>query len=392
MSKKLIITHLLVSVGVSMAWAQSGGTPIIIGQDSTNHVITTAVPFLGITPDSRAAGMGDVGVATAPDANSAYWNPGKLTFIDKAYGASLSYTPWLAKIVNDMKLLYLSGFYKINREQTVAASLKFFDMGDINLRDANNVDQGRYNPSEWAFDVTYSRMLTEHFGLGGTLRYIRSNLTGALQVNGVNAQAGESVAVDIGAFYAKQFTTRNASLSLGATINNIGSKMTYTSEATKDFIPTNLRIGGVYKTQLDIANSLSFALDFNKLMVPSPGAGNKSKSLLQGIFGSFSDAKGGFAEELREITISSGIEYWYKDVFSGRLGYFFEAEDKGNRKYFTAGLGMRYDNLGFDIAYMIPTNKSNYALSETIRFTLSYVLPVKDTKQNESVTDNAESK
>ncbi len=392
MKKKLIITHLLVSVGVSMAWAQSGGTPIIIGQDSTNHVITTAVPFLGITPDSRAAGMGDVGAATSADANSAYWNPGKLTFIDKGYGASLSYTPWLAKIVNDMKLLYLSGFYKINREQTVAASLKFFDMGDINLRDANNQDQGRYNPSEWAFDVTYSRMLTEHFGLGGTLRYIRSNLTGALQVNGVNAQAGESVAVDIGAFYTKQFTSRNASLNLGATINNIGSKMTYTSEATKDFIPTNLRIGGVYKTQLDISNSLSFALDFNKLMVPSPGPGNKSKSLLEGIFGSFSDAKGGFAEELREITISSGLEYWYKDVFAGRLGYFFEAEDKGNRKYFTAGLGMRYNDLGFDVAYMVPTNKSNYALSETIRFTLMYVLPVKDKKQNESVTDNADSR
>ena len=389
--KKLIITHLLVSACGSMAWAQSGGTPIIIGQDSTQNVITTAVPFLGITPDSRAAGMGDVGVATSPDANSAYWNPGKLTFIDKAYGASLSYTPWLAKIVNDMKLLYLSGFYKINREQTVAASLKFFDMGEVQFRTDQNVENGRYNPSEWAFDVTYSRMLTEHFGLGGTLRYVRSNLTGALAVNGVNAQAGESVAVDIGAFYTKQFTTRNASLNLGATINNIGSKMTYTSEATKDFIPTNLRIGGVYKTQLDMANSLSFALDFNKLMVPSPGGNNKSKSLLQGIFGSFSDARGGFAEEMREITISSGLEYWYKDIFSGRLGYFFEAEDKGNRKYFTAGFGMRYNDLGFDVAYMVPTNKSNYALSETIRFTLMYVLPVKDSKQNESVTDNANS-
>lgn len=386
---KLGITISLVSVAFYSLHAQNNGTVTVVGQDSTNHVITTAVPFLTITPDTRAAGMADAGVATSPDANSAYWNPGKLAFIDKAYGGSISYTPWLAKIINDMKLLYLSGFYKINREQSVAVSLKYFDMGDINFRDANNVDQGRYNPREYAVDVTYSRMLTEHFGLGGTVRYIRSNLTGALPQNNFDAQAGQSVAVDIGAFYTKQLTTRNASYSLGATINNIGAKMTYTSAANKDFIPTNLRIGGVYKTELDNLNSLTFALDFNKLMVPSPGPNNKSKSLLEGIFGSFSDAQGGAAEELREITISAGVEYWYNKTFAGRIGYFNESADKGNRKYFTAGLGMRYENYGFDVAYMVPTNKSNYALSETIRFTFMLIMPVKEAKQNESVTDNA---
>lgn len=386
---KLGITISLVSVAFCSLHAQNNGTVTVVGQDSTNHVITTAVPFLTITPDTRAAGMADAGVATSPDANSAYWNPGKLAFIDKAYGGSISYTPWLAKIINDMKLLYLSGFYKINREQSVAVSLKYFDMGDINFRDANNVDQGRYNPREYAVDVTYSRMLTEHFGLGGTVRYIRSNLTGALPQNNFDAQAGQSVAVDIGAFYTKQLTTRNASYSLGATINNIGAKMTYTSAANKDFIPTNLRIGGVYKTELDNLNSLTFALDFNKLMVPSPGPNNKSKSLLEGIFGSFSDAQGGAAEELREITISAGVEYWYNKTFAGRIGYFNESADKGNRKYFTAGLGMRYENYGFDVAYMVPTNKSNYALSETIRFTFMLIMPVKEAKQNESVTDNA---
>lgn len=386
---KLGITISLVSVAFCSLRAQNNGTVTVVGQDSTNHVITTAVPFLTITPDTRAAGMADAGVATSPDANSAYWNPGKLAFIDKAYGGSISYTPWLAKIINDMKLLYLSGFYKINREQSVAVSLKYFDMGDINFRDANNVDQGRYNPREYAVDVTYSRMLTEHFGLGGTVRYIRSNLTGALPQNNFDAQAGQSVAVDIGAFYTKQLTTRNASYSLGATINNIGAKMTYTSAANKDFIPTNLRIGGVYKTELDNLNSLTFALDFNKLMVPSPGPNNKSKSLLEGIFGSFSDAQGGAAEELREITISAGVEYWYNKTFAGRIGYFNESADKGNRKYFTAGLGMRYENYGFDVAYMVPTNKSNYALSETIRFTFMLIMPVKEAKQNESVTDNA---
>lgn len=395
MKKKLVITYLMVFAAVLVVSAQTGGPPVVIGQSNTNLVITTAVPFLTITPDSRAAGMGDAGAATSPDANSAYWNPGKLAFIDKAYGGSLSYTPWLAKIVNDMKLIYLTGFYKINREQAVSVSFKYFDMGDVNLRDITNQDLGRYNPREYAVDVSYSRMLTEHFGIGGTLRYVRSNLTGALQVNGVDAQAGQSVAVDIGAFYTKQFTSRNASLSLGATINNIGSKMTYTSADKKDFIPTNLRIGGAYKTNLDALNSLTFVMDFNKLMVPSPDPNNpsatKSQSLLQGVFGSFSDAKGGFAEEMREITVSSGVEYWYRDIFAGRIGYFYEAEDKGNRKYFTAGLGFRKDNFGVDVAYMIPTNKSNYALSETIRFTLMMVLPVKDVKQNESVTDNADS-
>ncbi len=391
--KKLVFTVNFVLAAITLLKAQNTGPVTVIGQDSTNNVITTAVPFLTITPDTRAAGMADAGAATSADANSAYWNPGKLAFIDKAYGGSLSYTPWLAKITNDMKLLYLTGFYKISREQAVSFSLKYFDMGAIQFNHGPNPDQqdARYNPREYAVDATYSRMLTEHFGMGVTLRYIRSNLTGALTTNSVDAQAGQSVAADIGAFYTKQFTSRNASLSLGATINNIGSKMTYTSAANKDFIPTNLRIGGAYKTQLDAMNSLTFVMDFNKLMVPSPGPGNKSKSLLEGIFGSFSDARGGFAEELREITVSSGLEYWYKDIFAGRLGYFYEAADKGNRKYLTAGLGMRYENYGFDVAYMIPTNKSNYALSETIRFTIMMLLPVKDVKQNESVTDNAES-
>jgi hypothetical protein len=390
--KKLGITIYLAFAGIYSLLAQNNGTVTVVGQDSTQHVITTAVPFLTITPDTRAAGMGDAGVATSADANSAYWNPGKLAFIDKAYGGSLSYTPWLAKIINDMKLLYLSGFYKISREQSVAMSLKYFDMGDINFRDGNNVDQGRYNPREYAVDVTYSRMLTEHFGMGVTLRYIRSNLTGALPQNNFDAQAGESVAADIGAYYNKQFTNRNASLSLGATINNIGSKMTYTSAANKDFIPTNLRIGGAYKTELDNLNSLTFVLDFNKLMVPSPGINNRSKSLLEGIFGSFSDARGGFSEEISEVTISSGMEYWYNKTFAGRVGYFHEAADKGNRKYFTAGVGFRKDDYGIDVAYMIPTNKSNYALSETIRFTFMLTLPVKEVKQNESVTDNGGSR
>jgi hypothetical protein len=367
-------------------------TVSVVGQDTTNHVITTAVPFLTITPDSRAAGMGDAGVATSPDANSVYWNPSKLVFIDRGYGFTTSYTPWLAKIINDMKLLYLSGFYRIDRNQVVAASLKYFDMGAITFNHGPLQTQidGTYNPKEYGVDVSYSRRLTEFLSLGGTLRYIRSNLTGA-NPSTPDARAGNSVAVDIGAYYSKQLSSKNATLSLAAAITNIGSKMTYTSAANKDFIPTNLRVGGAFKTHLDPLNTLTFALDFNKLMVPSPPNG-KSKPLLNGIFGSFSDAPGGFAEELREITISYGMEYWYKDIFALRTGYFFEAKDKGNRKYLTTGVGFRMelsqrDILGLDMAYMIPTTIGQNALAETIRFTVSYLLPVKEAKQNDSPTD-----
>lgn len=360
----------------------------LIGQDTTNRIITTGVPFLAITPDARAAGMGEVGAATSADANSAYWNSAKLAFIDQNYGASASYTPWLGKIINDMYIFYLSGFYKINREQTVAASMKYFDLGEIQFRDINAVDQGRFNPREYAFDVTYSRLLTEHFSLGGALRYIHSNLTGALTNGNVDARPGNSVAVDLGVFYTKPMLTKNSNLSFGASITNLGSKISYSDATRKDFIPVNLRLGGAFKTELDPYNSLTFGLDFNKLMVPSnkPAPGQTSPSLLGGIFGSFTDASGGFKEEVHEIMISSGMEYWYKNTFSGRLGYFLEAQDKGNRKYMTAGIGLRKDNWGLDVAYLVPTNKRENALAETIRFTIHITFKNKE-KEDESVTD-----
>jgi hypothetical protein len=389
--KKHLFSWLLLFYCLSDINAQ-GTTGQIVGQDSSNHVITTAVPFLTITPDSRAAGMGDAGVATSADANSSYWNPGKLVFIDKGgLGFSTSYTPWLARIINDMKLLYLTGFYRLDRNQVFSSSLKYFDMGDINFRDGNNVDLGRYNPREFAFDVTYSRRLTENFGIGGSVRYIRSNLTGAFSST-TDARAGSSVAVDLGALYTKQFETRNATLSLGGSITNLGSKMTYTSAASKDFIPTNLRIGAAYKTELDPLNSLTFVMDLNKLMVPSVAPGSTTKPMLSGVLGSFTDTN--FAAEIREIDIASGMEYWYNNFFAGRVGYHYESAANGNRKYLTAGIGLRYENptskdiFGLDMAYMIPTTIGQSALAETIRFTLFYILPVKTAKQTETTTEN----
>ncbi len=360
----------------------------LIGQDSTRKVITTAVPFLTITPDSRAAGMGDAGVATSPDANSAYWNSAKLAFIDKSYGVSGSYTPWLGKIINDMSIFYLTGFYKITREQTVAASMKYFDLGEIQFNNGPTINDflGRFNPREFAFDVTYSRMLTEQFSIGGALRYVHSNLTGAFSSGGIDARPGNSVAVDVGVYYTKPMVSSNSALSLGATITNIGAKISYSDSQNKDFIPTNLRLGGAYKTELDAFNSLTFALDVNKLLVPSPTANSQDKALLSGIFGSFSDADGGFSEEMREFAISSGVEYWYNETFAGRLGYFLEAKDKGNRKYLTAGIGAKIQKFGIDVAYLVPTNKRENALAETIRFTIMMYFDNK-VQGEESVTD-----
>jgi Type IX secretion system protein PorV len=389
MMKKLSQYVVLVYLGgVSLnAFSQGSNPGIVIGQDPLNKNITTAVPFLTITPDSRAAGMGDTGVATSPDVNSSYWNAGKLAFVDKGYGVSLSYTPWLAKIINDMKIAYLSGFYKIDREQTVGMSIKYFDLGKIDFRDNQGGFLSTGNPREFAIDATYSRLLTEHFSVGVSLRYINSNLTGSANLgSGVDAQVGQSVAVDLGVFYTKPLESKNATLSWGASISNIGAKMTYVGPTSANFIPTNLRLGGAYKTELNGQNSLTFALDLNKLMVPSPAPGSTQKTLLSGIFGSFGDAQGGFSEELAEITISSGIEYWYNETFSGRLGYFYEAPDKGNRKYLTAGIGFKKDKFGFDGAYMIPTNGRESALAETFRITINYIWPTR-AKEEESVTN-----
>lgn len=387
MNFRAIILVTLVINTVQQSFAQSGvvTTPgQLLGQD---NAISTAVPFLAISPDARHAALGDAGVATSPDANGAYWNAAKLAFIDKAYGGSISYTPWLGKIVNDMSISYLSGFYKIDREQTVAIGMKYFDLGEINFRDDNNGDLGNFNPREVAIDVTYSRMLTENFSVGIAGRYIHSNLTGAFTTP--DAQSGNSVAADIGLFYTKMLeSAKNSTLSFGANISNIGAKISYTGGENKDFLPTNLRLGSAFTTELDPYNSITFVLDFNKLLVPTPtGSGTPDKSLLSGMFGSFSDAPGGAKEEFQEIMTSAGIEYWYNKTFAGRLGYFNEAKNKGNRKYMTLGVGFRKKKLGIDVAYIVPTNKREHPLAETLRFTLLFQIEQTRTESEESVTD-----
>ncbi len=377
---------LLVFANVSMqVFAQTD--PVepgdLVGQQ---RAITTAVPFIGITPDARHAALGDGGVATSADANAAYWNAGKLVFIEDQYGGSFSYTPWLGKIVNDMWISSLAGFYKISREQAVAVSFKYFDLGEISFRGNNNEPLGDFNPKEASFDATYSRMLTDNFSLGLSGRYIFSNLTGAF--TGSDAQAGNSVAADIGVYYTKELQgTRSSTLSLGAQISNIGAKISYTDNNNKDFLPTNLRLGGAFTTEFDPFNNITFILDFNKLMVPSPGANRDTVSLLSGMFGSFSDAPGGAKEEFQEFMTSVGIEYWYRDLFAGRLGYFNENVNKGNRKYLTMGVGFRKNNFGIDVAYVVPTNQREHPLAETLRFTVLMQIRNKSQQEEESVTD-----
>lgn len=355
--------------------------PILAGQEG--RVITTAVPFLMISPDARAGSMGDVGVATSPDANSAHWNPAKFAFIKNDWGISVNYTPWLNKIVNDMSINYLSFYKRLDSEQTIGLSLRYFDLGDINLTNEDGVSLGDFTPREYAIDGTYALKLSENLSLGSSARFILSNLSGSISTPGNDTKAGISVAADVGLYYTKDLL--NSNVAFGGNISNIGSKISYNSASNKDFIPTNLRLGTAYTTNLDPYNTLTFALDFNKLLVPTPPiygedengqrvivqGKDPDRGLLGGIFGSFGDAPEGFSEEIKEVIIAFGTEYWYNDLFAARVGYFYENESKGNRKYFTVGIGLRYQVFGLDFAYLVP-QKQNNPLAETLRFSLLF--------------------
>ena len=379
---------------------------ILSGQDTSRRPIITAVPFLLISPDSRGSAMGETGVATSPDVNSVHWNNAKLAFIDKKYGFGMSYVPWLGKIVDDMSVSYLSGFYKLDQVQTVGLSMKYFDLGEIQLTDNQGLSLGVENPKELSTAFTYSRKLTNDLSIGGSARYIWSNLTGSIS-NYSDAKAGNSFSVDLGVYYNKEISlaNRTSELSFGSHISNIGGKITYGSSKSLDFIPVNLRVGTSLKTFLDQYNSITLAVDLNKLMVPSPPiyevdingnyiidpttnqakilkGKNPNRSVLSGIFSSFSDAPDGFSEEIKEVTISTGLEYWYREIFSFRGGYFLENMDKGGRKFLTLGLGIKYNNLGIDFSYL-STPQNDHPLAETMRFSLSFLFDkVEDADNN----------
>ena len=356
---------------------------------ATLNTITTAVPFLLISPDSRAGGMGDVGVATTPDANSLHWNPAKFSFVEDEVGFAVSYVPWLRALVPDINLSYLAGYKKLNDNEAVAMELRYFTLGDITFTDVIGNNLGQYKPSEFAIGSSYSRKLSDQFSLAISGRYVYSNLTGGQSAGGITTNAGQSIAADVAGYYKKtvRIAKKDMDLAFGANISNIGNKISYTETSTRDFIPINLRLGTALNADLDDYNKISFAFDVNKLLVPTPPIYNDSienqidfgkdpnVSVVSGIFQSFGDAPGGFSEEMREINFSVGTEYWYDDQFAVRAGYFNEHNTKGGRKFFTFGSGVKYNVFALDFSYLINASRAingNNPLANTMRFTLIF--------------------
>lgn len=364
----------------------------ILGQE-THNAITPAVPFMMIAPDSRSSAMGDVGVALSPDAMAEYWNSSKLAFVKNKMGMALGYTPWLKNLVNDIILSYLTGYYKIDKNQAVGIGLRYFSMGNVTFTNSSNEVIGSFSPHEFAIDASYNRKLGKHFSLGIAPRFILSNLTNGQSASGETSQSGKSVAVDINGYYTNSLKVlgKEADWALGFNVSNIGSKLSYT-ETEKNFIPTNLRLGGAFTLNIDDYNSITAAIDLNKLLVPTPpfyvtdsvtgkrvvAAGkDPNVGIITGMFQSFYDAPGignksKFAEELSEINYSVGVEYWYAKQFAVRAGYFYEAASKGNRKYFTAGVGLRLNVFGLDFSYLVPAAGKNSPLEGTWRVSLLF--------------------
>lgn len=368
-----------------------------IGQDL--NTITTAVPFLQIAPDARSGGMGEAGVSSTPDANSMHWNPAKYSYIENEMGFSLSYSPWLRALVSDINLAYLTGYKKLGNNQVVAGSLLYFSLGDITFTDIQGATIGNYRPNEFAISGSYSRMLTKNLSGAVTARFIHSNLTQGQSVGGASTKPGNSIAADI-AIYSRhdvEFQNMEGFFAWGLNISNIGAKISYSDDNTqRDFIPTNLRVGPSLTLDIDEYNRLSFMVDINKLLIPTPPIyatdsltgqpiyddnGNQlifkgkdpNVSVPVGMFQSFFDAPDGFNEEIRELSFAVGVEYWYDKQFAIRGGYFHEDRTKGNRKFFTLGAGLRYNVFGLDFAYLIPTGgQAKNPLENTLRFTLHF--------------------
>lgn len=349
--------------------------------------VTSAVPFLRIPVDARSAGMADIGVATSPDNNSDYHNPAKFAFIENDYGFSVNYSPWLRQLVDDIHLISAGGYYKINSMQTIATSLRYFSLGKIDFTDASGNGIGSYNPNELAFDFHYARKMSKKFGMGISLRYIYSNLTGGIQQagsGGGGSKAGHAAAGDISMFYTTpvKLKSMKSRINWGLNLSNIGNKMTYTSASVGDYLPANFGTGVSYELDVDKYNSVNFNFEINKLMVPTPDTttGNddplvpdyKEKATISSIFGSWGDAPGGLSEELKEYILQVGVEYWYNKQFAVRTGYFYETDAKGGRNFLTAGLGIKYNAFALNFSYLVPISATRNPLDNTMRVSLVF--------------------
>ena len=383
--KNLLSILFLTTFLYSISFSQSSIEDL---QDGYLNTITTAVPFLIISPDARAGGMGDVGVASSPDAMSLHWNPAKYAFVEDDFGASVSYTPWLKSLIPDINLSYLSLYMKRSNNEVLAFSLRYFTLGEINFTNDVGNNIGSYNPNEFSFSSAYALKLSNNFSSAVSLRYIYSNLTGGQEVGTLPTKAGNSVAGDISSYYVQnvRFGKKDFKWASGINISNIGVKIAYTETIDRDFLPTNLRIGTSLSTDIDEFNSISFEVDINKLLVPTPPLYNSDGvltsgkdpdvSVIEGIFQSFSDAPFG-DREVRELIYALGSEYWYDEQFALRLGYFYEHPTKGDRQFVSLGAGLRYNVFGLDFSYLIPIQNREDAgiinpLSNTLRFALTF--------------------
>ncbi len=395
----LLILSFLAIIPATVSFAQTGG--LGIGNKGDESLpITTSVPFLRITPDARSGAMGDVGLAITPDANSMFHNPAKLAFADKPYGVSLSYVPWLRSLVNDIYLAHATGYAKFgkNENQAIGGSIRYFSLGSITFTNVIGDEIGTFKPNEFALDAAYSRMLATGFSASIGMRFIYSNLASGQTIQGVAIRPGTAVSSDIAFYYNKDIDLgkMNSNFALGLNFSNLGSKITYTSSAERDFIPMNMGLGAKYSIDFDQYNQFTIAFDVNKLLVPTPvsqfiidengnvvenpkydtnGSGVadfREKSVPGAIFGSFSDAPGGFREEMSEFTIGVGGEYWYDQLFAVRAGYFYEHPDKGRRRFLSLGIGLRYSVFGIDFSYLVPTTPLRNPLDNTMRFTLLF--------------------
>jgi hypothetical protein len=366
------------------------GVSSMQAQTDPINVVTTAVPFLRISPDARAGGMGDLGVATSPDASSSFYNLAKTPFAKHPTGIGLTYTPWLKDLgLNDVYLLAASGYHKLEGDQqALTASVRYFSLGNIQFTDYSGQELGVGRPREVAVDLGYSRKLSDKLSLGLAVRYINSDLKLAGYSSGTTYKPGNAVAADVSIYY-NGANENGEGWTLGAAMSNLGTKIGYTNAATeKEYIPANLGLGATYTKVFDEQNKMSFGLDLNKLLVPTPPISQdnggpidsanvskyRSKSVVSSWFSSFGDAPGGLSEELKEVQISLGGEYTYNDQFSVRAGYYYEDKTKGGRQYFTLGVGVKYNIIGLNFSYLIPSGSgvTRNPLSNTIRFGLVF--------------------
>ncbi len=349
------------------------------------NTIITAVPFLRITPDARSGSMGDVGIATSADANSMHFNASKLAFIDTDLGMSATYTPWLRALgLQDVYLAHLAGFKKINDISAVGLSLRYFSLGDINFTDENGQALGTGRPNEFELAFAYSRQLSPNLSIGFTPKFIYSNLAAGQVVGDVEITPGVAGAADLSLTFNTpiKMGQGESNLTLAGAITNLGSKISYTNSINRDFLPANLGIGAAWTFEFDEFNSFTIATDINKLLVPTPSTEDvaptngipdyREKGLFSGVLSSFGDAPGGFSEEVRELMFGIGAEYWYDKQFAVRAGYYTEHATKGNRKFFTIGLGLKYNVFGLNFSYLVPTTNQRNPLDNTLRFSLLF--------------------